>query len=114
MSVLQAIGQAPSALSLSSHQVAALHPQIQRREQGDQLRDVLLQPAVAHLHMTELALDDPEQMFDLGTHAGLEFLDLLDQGIDRVALPSARRLPGRIAMRQFTSALVSSLFGVPR
>ena len=33
------------------------HPQIAQREQRDELGRVLLQPAVAHLHMSELALD---------------------------------------------------------
>lgn len=36
-----------------------------------QLRGVLDQPAVAHLHMYELALDHPERVFDLGPNARL-------------------------------------------
>ena len=36
--------------------------------------------------MAELALDDPNRVFDFGTHAGLELLDFVDQRVDLVGL----------------------------
>lgn len=39
----------------------------------------LRQPAVAHLGVSELALDDPEGALDFGPHAGLQVLDLVDE-----------------------------------
>ena len=62
------------------------YPQIAQCEQRVQLCRVLGQPAVSHLHEPEVPLDHPQRMLDLGTHAGLELLDLVDQGIDLIAL----------------------------
>lgn len=50
------------------------HPQVGQRKQCVQLRRVLGQSPVAHLHMSELALDHPERVFDLGSDARLGFL----------------------------------------
>ena len=36
--------------------------------------------------MAELALDDTERMLDLGTHAGFELLEFVDQCVDLVGL----------------------------
>lgn len=51
-----------------------------------QLRSVLLQSTVVHLDESDLALDHPERILDLGPDARLELLDLVDQGINRVVL----------------------------
>ena len=57
---------------LRRHQTAPRHPQVGQRKQRVQLRGVLLQPAVAHLDVPELALDHPERMLDLRPNAGLD------------------------------------------
>ena len=67
-------------------QTPAHHPQIGQRKQCVQLRRVLGQAAVAHLHMAELALDDAERMLDLGADAGLDAFDLFGQRIQRICL----------------------------
>jgi hypothetical protein len=54
-------------------------PQITQRKQGDQLLGVFGQPFVANFDESELALDDPERMFDLGSNAGLELFCLIQQ-----------------------------------
>ena len=46
------------------------HPEIGERKQRVQLRRVLHQAAVAHLDISELALDHPKWMFDLGPRLG--------------------------------------------
>ena len=101
---------------LGSQQFAAHHPQIRQREQRNQVRNVLFQPSVAHLHVAELALDDPKRMLDLGPHARLELLDLVDQGVDLVVLvqrPALARAHGdapahaRSGVRPFCCALVA-------
>ena len=48
------------------------HPQIGQSEQRVELGLVFLQPAVANLHMAELALDHPKWMLDLRADAGLD------------------------------------------
>ena len=48
--------------SQRGHQLPPGHPQVGQREQRVQLRGVLRQPAVPHLHMAELALDHPERV----------------------------------------------------
>jgi len=55
------------------------HPQITQGKQRDQLRRVLGQSFVANLGKAELALDDPERVFQLGTDSGLELLSLVEQ-----------------------------------
>ena len=62
------------------------HPQIGQCKQRVQLRRVLGQATVAHLHRTELTLDDTERVLHLGADAGLDALDLLGQRILRVSL----------------------------
>jgi len=60
---------------------------IEQREQLDTHRTGLLAPAVAHLAVPELLLDDPKGRFDLGAHADLEVLNRGDDsGVDLLAL----------------------------
>lgn len=66
-------------LSIQYQQISACHPQVRQREQRRQLRRVLLQPAIALLHVSELALHDTEGMSDLGTDARLDLFDPLDE-----------------------------------
>ena len=61
--------------SLCPYQMPAGHPQVRQRKQRDELRRVLCQTFVAHLGETELTLDNPKGMLDLGAHAGFELLD---------------------------------------
>lgn len=56
--------------------MSARHPQVRQREQRHQLRRVLRQTTEAHLHITELALDHPERMLDLGSYLSLGLLNL--------------------------------------
>lgn len=72
--------------SPGSHQLVAHNPQVTQRKQCLELLRVLLQFPVAHLHVPKLALEHPKRMFDLRPDTGLELLDLVDQGIDRVVL----------------------------
>src|SRR3546814_15483455 len=51
--------------------MSAHHPQVRQREQRHQLRRVLRQTTEANLHITELALDHPERMLDLGSYLSL-------------------------------------------
>jgi len=62
-------------------QTLAHRPQIGQRKQRLQLRRVLGQAAIAHLHMTELAFDDTEWVLQLGSDACLDALDLIGQRI---------------------------------
>ena len=55
------------------------HPQIAQRKQRHQLRRVLGKSLVANLGKSELALDDPKRVFNLGTNAGLDLLSLVQQ-----------------------------------
>lgn len=52
------------------------HPQVRQREQCHQLRRVLPQAAEARLHITELALDHPERVFELRAQLRLGLFDL--------------------------------------
>jgi hypothetical protein len=75
------------------HKVLSGHPDVGQRKQGDELRRVFLQPAVAHFGATELALDDSERMFHLSPHTGLELFSLLHSIRMLLAgLPSKARL----------------------
>lgn len=56
----------------------ARHPHIGQRKQGGDLRRVLGQPFVAHLHKAKLALEHSKRMLHLGTNASLQFLSLVD------------------------------------
>ena len=53
-------------------QPAPRHPQVAQGKQCVQLRRVLGQSPVAHLHMSELTSDDPERVFHLSPDAGLD------------------------------------------
>lgn len=55
----------------------ARHPQVAQCKQRAQLRRVLDQATVTHLHMAILAFDDSKQVFHLGTDAGLGLLQFL-------------------------------------
>src|SRR3546814_8807560 len=50
------------------------HPEIGEREQCVQLRRVLHQPAVAHLHKPELALDYTKRVLHLGPDASIHMI----------------------------------------
>lgn len=72
------------------------------------MRPVLCQPAIPRFHATELSLDDPEGMFDLGAH----------HGDDRVELAAFGRLVGDAVIAQFHPgkpahgpAIIKRLFG---
>ena len=60
--------------------------QVAEREQGEQMCPFLGQAAKPRFHVTELALDDPEGMFDLGTEHGDDPIDFLVDGVELAAL----------------------------
>ena len=64
----------------------ARHPQIRQCEQCHQLRRVLCQTTEPRLHITELALDHSEWVFNLGAHLGLGLLDLALGFVQRATL----------------------------
>ncbi len=66
-------------------QSATRHPQVGQREQRVQLRRVLRQPAIPDLDVAELAFDDAKRMLDLGADSGLDVLDLIRDGVLRIA-----------------------------
>ena len=76
--------------------------QIRQPKERVELRSVLRQSLVAYLLHAEEVLDDVKRVLDLGTHACLELLDLVDQ-------PAHRRLRQRLAFarthRDFPSNL---------
>ena len=69
--------------SLRRDQLSPRHLEDGQREQCVQLRGVLRQAPVSHLHMTELALDHPERVLDLGADDScvVSLLDALVAGI---------------------------------
>jgi len=69
-----------------SQKRSAHHPQIAQCEQRVQLRRVLGKPSIAHFHMAELALDDPERVFHLGPDACLYVFELVHDRAQRRAL----------------------------
>ena len=71
----------PHASQLSSNK-----EQVAKGEQREELRAVLGQPTVTGLHVSELALDDPEGMLDLGPHLGDDPVDVFVDGIELAAL----------------------------
>ena len=75
------------------------HPQIARGKQRDHLRRFLDQPSVGHLVEVEPSLYDSDRVFDLGAHAGLELLGLVQQTAPRplpVQRPALARLQGQM------------------
>ena len=78
--------------SSSCQQPSSHQEQVAKRKQREQMRPVLCQTAIPRFHMTELALDDPERMFDLRAHHGDDPVDLL---VDRVELATLGRLSSR-------------------
>ena len=87
--------------------------QIRETEQGEKLRGVLSQAAIARLLQSENVFDDVKRMLDFGPDAGLGLLDpLIDPPIS--VCGSALRLPGRIATCHVTAdARFSSRFSTP-
>jgi len=84
-----AAGPLPALQSRSSPRCshfASRHPQLGQREELGQLGGVFLQVPVPDLGEAELLRDLAERMLDLGADTGLEALDLVSQGFDRVAL----------------------------
>ena len=77
--LLEASSGSPGRLPNASRPCSALanphgvthHPEIRRGEQGRQLRRVLRQSPVPHLHVPELALHHPERMLHPGPHLRL-------------------------------------------
>ena len=66
---------------------------------------VLCQTAIPRFHVTELSLDDPEGMFDLGAHHGDDPVDLLVDGVELAAL-------GRLAHHTPDLAILAERKGV--
>ena len=66
--------------------MSASHPQIRQRKQRQQLCRVLGQATEARLHITELALDHPERVFDLRPYLRLGFFDLALGFVQNTAL----------------------------
>jgi hypothetical protein len=62
------------------------HPQVVQRKQRDQLRRVFDQAPIPSLAIAKLALDHPEWVFHFGPNAGLDLLQLVDQGVYSFAL----------------------------
>jgi hypothetical protein len=72
--------------SLQSLQYSlAHHPQVRQLKHYQQLAGVLGQSPIAHLAMTELALDYTKRMLDLSADAGLDLLQLVLERVDRFA-----------------------------
>lgn len=101
-------------LFILCHQLPPNHPQIRQREQRVQLSRVLRQSAVADLGVPKLALDDAEGVFDLGPHAGLQALDLVDESPEPPSFSEGLRELGRRAICQFTPGLASGGLSAPR
>ena len=66
--------------------MSACHPQVRQREQRHQLRSILGQATEARLHITELPLDHPKRVLNLGPYLSLGFLDLASGFVQRAAL----------------------------
>jgi len=75
--------------SSSSHELSSDQEQVGKREQGEELRAVLGEAAIAGLHMAELPLDHPERVLDLGPHFGNEAVDPV---VERMQLAADRGL----------------------
>ena len=57
------------------------HPQVAQGKQREQLHRVLGQPFVPNLGETELTLNHPKRMLDLGANAGLDLLQFILEGV---------------------------------
>ena len=79
--------------SMRRQQTAPRHPQVGQRKQRVELRGVFLEPAVAHLDVAELALNDPKRLLHLGPDAGLDSLHWVDESIDQSGLVQCRACP---------------------
>ena len=58
----------------------AHHPDVGQCKQRHQVGSVFGQPPVLDFHIAKLAFDDPKRVFDLGSDAGLGFLQLVQNG----------------------------------
>lgn len=77
----------PWVWSHSCHRVHGFdshYLQVAEHEQVLELRGVFLQAAVAKFHMSELLLDYPERMRNLGVYARLDALNLVAEGFKRI------------------------------
>lgn len=83
---LRHLGRWQTHSCLQPQQSAPRHPQIGERKQRVQLRRVLGQSQVAHLHVAELALDDPKRVFHLGPDAGLDVFKSVEHRAHRTVL----------------------------
>ena len=77
--------QAHSSRSLLNNSFSH-HPQVAQRKQRDQLRRVFDKAPIPSLAIAELAFNYPEGMFHFGPNAGLDLLQLVDQGVYSFAL----------------------------
>lgn len=94
------------------------HPQVGQGKQCDDLRRVFLQTPVAHLHLTKLLLEHPEQVFHLGPDARLGALQLPDEvvkGLVLVQRPAQSWAHGhmlthaRLGVRALVHALIARI-----
>lgn len=69
-----------------SQQPAPHEPQVGECEERGELRRVLFQAPVAHLHITELPLDHPKRVLYLGTNARLGAFELIQKRSQRGVL----------------------------
>src|SRR4029453_11095219 len=76
--------------------MAARHEEIGERAMDEQAMEVLVQAAIAHLGKAEYPLDDPDRVFDPGSHFGFGAvfrpLDLIDN--TAVAVAAIGEIPG--------------------
>ena len=103
---------APTSSNFWMH-AAAFLPNFARRLFADAL---MPNPAIAHLVVTELTLDDSKRMLYLGTHTGPELLHLLRYRAPRrvLLLPALARAHGHVPIhirgrRSFAGTLVTSI-----
>ncbi len=91
--------------------MSARHPQVRQREQCHQLCSVLGQATEARIHVTELALEHPERVLDLGPYLNLGFLDLASGFVQRAALAQlfVGAAPGCHLPNHFAACMLGTL-----
>jgi hypothetical protein len=77
----------------SSHQLPSLEEQVAEGEQGEELRAVLREAAVAGRELPELALGHLEGMLDAAADIGDEPVDVLIQMMQRAPFGAFLRAP---------------------
>lgn len=65
--------------------MSACHPRVRQGEQRKHLCSVFHQASEAHLRVTEMALDHPKRVLDLGSNLGLGLLDLAYRFVEGTA-----------------------------